>query len=52
MSPEQMANAVQRVLSAFSCPEIESALPIPGEPNCVGIEGRDGSMFVMEVTEP
>lgn len=51
-SPRDMAEAVRRVLYNFSCPEIATVSRIPDEPTSIGIEAADGTLFVLEVTEP
>jgi hypothetical protein len=53
INKEEMAKAVARVLSESSCPEILTAehMGAYDDPNAVGIEATDGSLFFLEVKD-
>ena len=55
MTREEMAQAVARVLGAFSCPEIEESVYLGesyGDDGAtVAVQASDGSRFFVEVQE-
>lgn len=49
MNKEEMAEAIERVLTGFSCPEIETV--VNAGTAVIGVQSRDGERFFVEVKD-